>query len=532
MTSLNRPNSQGALRDPLDFLARRRCLLRIAAIGAFGAFSPSLLANWKSVDDPFTLGVASGDPFPDGFVLWTRLAPRPLEGGGMPDARVPVEWSVATDESMRKVVRSGHVDADPRLAHSVHVEVNGLEPDRWYWYRFIAGGAASPIGRTRTAPASGAPASRLRFAFVSCQHYEHAPYGAYRHLAADDVDLVLHLGDYIYEGSSTGNVARRHESRDEPMTLRQYRNRYACYKSDPNLRAAHRQFPWIVTWDDHEVENDYAADQSENRDDPKWFLERRAAAYQAYYEHLPLRRTSLPRGSDLLLHRRLAFGDLATFHVLDNRQYRSDQACGQGRRGGGLMAEDCAARLDPAATIWGPAQEAWLDAGLDSSRSRWNVLAQSLMMAQMTRYSAAGKSVHWTDGWDGYAGARSRFLSRLAKARTSNPVSIGGDIHSFWANELKPDFDDPRSPVVAAEFICTSISTSGTSYPATLKALPANPHVKFFDSRPRGYTRCEVTPARWRTTFRALETASDVDSPMHSLASFVVEAGRSNVLAD
>ncbi|MBC7779023.1 MAG: alkaline phosphatase D family protein, partial [Proteobacteria bacterium] len=381
------------------------------------------------------------------------------------------------------------------------------------------------------APLPGAPTAALRFAFVSCQNYEQGFYAAYRHLAQDDLDLVVHLGDYIYETSSTGAVPRRHESPAETVSLSDYRNRFACYKSDPDLRRAHQHVPWIVTWDDHEVENDYAGDQSENRDDPKWFLERRANAYQAYYEHLPLRRASLPRGPDLQLYRRFAFGDLATFHVLDNRQYRSDQVCAEGRRGGGNLVEHCSARLNPAATIWGDAQERWLDAGLDASRARWNVLAQSLMMAQIKTRSPAGADVFWTDGWDGYAGARARFLARLALRRPSNPVSIGGDIHSFWANELKPEFDDERSPVVAAEFVGTSISSRGIPYQTTAKALPLNPHVKFFDSRLRGYVRCELSSARWRTVFRAVDQVEDPRSSMRTLATFVVEDGRSNVLS-
>ncbi len=516
-------------------LARRRCLARLAAIASGSALLgmlPRAWADWKTEDDPFTLGVASGDPLPDGVVLWTRLAPRPVDNGGMPEATVPVGWEIASDESMRTIVQRGTIVADPRLAHTVHVEVAGLAPDRWYWYRFTAGGARSVTGRTRTAPAAGAAVSRLRFAFASCQNFEQGQYGAYRHLADEDLDLVLHLGDYIYENSSSAEVVRRHESPKEPVSLAEYRNRYGCYKRDPNLREAHRRFPWIVTWDDHEVENDYAADQSENRDDPKWFLERRANAYQAYYEHLPLRRASLPRGPDMLMYRRVAFGDLALFHVLDNRQYRSDQVCGEGRRGGGNMVQNCAARLDPSMTMWGAAQEQWLHSGLDASRARWNVLTQSLMMAQLRSRNAAGVDTHWTDGWDGYAHARSRFLARVAQSRPSNPVSVGGDIHSHWANELKPDFDDEKSPVVAAEFVGTSISSRGIPYASTLKSLPLNPHVKFFDSRQRGYVRCEVTQKQWRTSYRAIERATDVDTPVRTLASFVLEDGRPNLLAD
>ncbi len=520
---------RSALR-PADPLTRRRVLAALAASCPLAAASrASAQPAWQASDDPFTLGVASGDPSPDGFVLWTRLAPRPLEGGGMPTARVPVDWEIATDESMRSIVRRGRAWADPALAHSVHVEVEGLEADRWYWYRFEAGGTRSAIGRTRTAPAFDSPAPSLAFAFVSCQNYEHGQWAAFRHLAEDNLSLVIHLGDYIYEGSTLGDAARRHESPREPMTLAAYRNRHACYRMDASLRLAHQRLPWIVTWDDHEVENDYAADLSENRDDRGWFLARRAAAYQAYYEHMPLRRASLPRGPDLLLYRRLAWGDLATFHVLDNRQHRTDQPCGAGRRGGGNHVEECMDRNDPSASMWGESQERWLDAGLVSSRTRWNVLAQSLMMAQVRQRGPEGGDSHWTDGWDGLAGARRRFLARLAEARRRDVVSIAGDVHAHYAGELRPDFDDERSPSVATEFVCTSISSRGPSPATVARALPLNPHLRYGESRYRGYVRCDVSARRWLATMRGVERIQDPQSPVRDLASFVVEAGRAAV---
>ena len=481
--------------------------------------------------DPFSLGVASGDPTADGFVIWTRLAPDPLQGGGMPKAPVAVNWEVSEDEAFTRVARQGTSVATPDWAHSVHVELEGLEPSRAYWYRFHAGDATSPVGRARTSPAAGDGASGLRFAFASCQHFEQGFYTAYAGMVADDPGVIVHLGDYIYEGAAKADAVRQHRG-GKLASLDSYRDRHALYKTDKLLQAAHAHCPWIVTWDDHEVENDYAADQSQNRDDPKWFLLRRAAAYQAYYEHLPLRRASLPRGPDMRLYRRLAFGDLATFHVLDNRQYRSDQPCGEGRRGGGNMVPNCTERFDPSATVWGSAQEAWLDEGLSNSRGRWNVLAQSLMMGQLTNRNAAGEPVHWTDGWDGYAAARARFLTRLAAAKVANPLTIGGDIHSFWANELRPDFDDPRSPVVMPEFVGTSISSRGIPYESTMKVLSANPHVRFFDSRQRGYARCEVTPTRWQTVFRAMADVADEQSAIRTLASFVVESGRPDINRD
>jgi alkaline phosphatase D len=333
------------------------------------------LAPWirpRFRDDPFTLGIASGDPLADGVVLWTRLAPDPLAGGGMARANVDVRWEVATDESMRRVVKRGKAVASPDFAHSVHAEVNGLEPDRWYWYRFDVGGAASAIGRTRTLPMRGAVKDRLRFAFASCQHYEQGYYVAHRHLADEPVDFVTFLGDYIYE-SNTANPVRTHGS-GEPKSLEDYRTRYARYKTDGDLQAAHAACPWIVTFDDHEVDNNYVGLIAQDGVSEAEFSLRRAAAYRAYYEHMPLRRASLPKGPDMLLYRSFDFGRLASFHVLDTRQYRSDQACGDGRK------PVCEEWGRAERTVMGERQERWLARGLTTGRAQWNVLAQQIMM--------------------------------------------------------------------------------------------------------------------------------------------------------
>jgi alkaline phosphatase D len=472
---------------------------------------------------PFTLGVASGDPTQDGVVLWTRLAPQPLHGGGMPRAPVAVEWQIAADERLRTIVRRGRVAALPELGHAVHVEVGGLEPDRWYWYRFVAGSEESPIGRTRTAPAPGAALARLRFAVASCQHYGQGYYAAYHHMARQPLDLVLFLGDYIYESPALDPV--RPEPRTEPISLVQYRNKYALYKSDPDLQAAHAQCPWIVTWDDHEVSNDYADDQSQWRDDPAWFLARRAAAYRAYYEHMPLRRSTLTNGAGLRLHRRLRFGDLVEFSVVDDRQYRSHQPCAPLEKAGGNIEPDCAERHDPRRTMFGFEQERWLLDGLERASTRWNVIAQQLLMAEL-KQRRDGAPAFWTDGWDGYPAARERLLGFLAARRTPNPVVLGGDIHSYWVADLKPRFDDPRAPVVASEFVGTSITSRGMAYERGRALLPDNPHVKFFDSRKRGYLRCNVTPTRWLTDLVAVASVLERTAPASTLASFVVEAGR------
>src|SRR5687767_5240052 len=303
--------------------SRREFLARLSAFGLAVAGIPRLpiLIRPRFAANPFSLGVASGDPGPDGVVLWSRLAPDPLNGGGMGAEAVNVRWEVATDEGMRTVVKRGTSVARPDLGHSLHVEVDGLRPAAWYWYRFDVGGESSPIGRTRTAPATNSTPDRYRFAFASCQHFEMGHYTAYEHLAAEDLELVAHLGDYIYEGAANPNMppalsVRSHQAW-EPTTLEQYRNRYALYKSDRLLQAAHAAFPWVVTWDDHEVDNNYASDVPQDKTEQGGFLVRRAAAYQAYYEHQPLRKASIPKGPNMLLYRTVSAGRLARFHVLD-----------------------------------------------------------------------------------------------------------------------------------------------------------------------------------------------------------------------
>ncbi|MGI8749044.1 MAG: alkaline phosphatase D family protein, partial [Thermoleophilaceae bacterium] len=341
-----------------------------------GPFTDKAIAAPRFGAYPFSLGVASGDPEPRGVVLWTRLAPDPLNGGDMPNAAVPVRWEVSSDQRFKKVVARGTEPARPELGHSVHVEVDGLDPGSEYFYRFKSGSEISPVGRTKTAPRRNAALRELNFAFVSCQQYEHGYYTAYRRLAEEDLDVVFHLGDYIYEYGpneyvATGGNVRVHNS-PEVMDLLAYRNRHAQYRSDSDLQAAHRAFPWVVTWDDHEVENNYADEISEDNVDPALFLQRRAAAYQAYYEHMPLRRRSVPRGPDMRLYRRVPFGDLVSFNVLDTRQFRDDQAAGDGNK------PPNPEQADPNRTLTGAQQERWLFNGLQRSRARWNVLAQQI----------------------------------------------------------------------------------------------------------------------------------------------------------
>lgn len=473
-------------------------------------------------DDPFGLGVASGDPTSTGVVLWTRLAPRPLEpGGGMGREAVEVGWEVASDEAIRDVVRRGTAVATPQLGHSVHVEADGLKPDRWYWYRFRAGDAQSPVGRARTFPEASARPERLRFAFASCQHYEQGLFTAYEHMAKDDLDLVVHLGDYIYEYGGTENRVRKHVGK-KLATLDDYRIRYAQYRSDPLLKGMHARCPWVVTPDDHEVENNYAGEIPEHTGaDPVAFLKQRAAAYQAYYEMMPLRRTSLPRGPRMQLYRRAPFGRLADLLVLDTRQYRTDQP--NGDRGADLNEF----ALDPKNTLLGADQAGWLMASLLESEATWNVLAQQVMMG-MVDQSVGEDRRYSMDQWPGAAAERIRLVEFLADRRVPNPVVLTGDIHSNWVNDLRVDDRKAETPVVATEFVGTSISSggNGNDAPRNVQALLAeNPCVKF-TNRQRGYVRCTVTPSSWRSDYVVVPDVTRPGGAAIDRASFVVEAGK------
>ncbi|HEY8456670.1 MAG TPA: alkaline phosphatase D family protein [Actinopolymorphaceae bacterium] len=527
------------LRNGLLNELDRRKLLSVASAAAAalvfgkGPYTTRTRDTLRFTDYPFKLGVASGDPTPDGVVLWTRLAPDPLDvtgAGGMPDVRVPVRWQVAEDEDFRRVVRSGTASAYPELAHSVHVEVSGLRPDRWYYYRFRVGNEMSPVGRTRTLPAPGASPQQLRFAFASCQGYPDGYYTAYRHMVSEDLDLVVHLGDYIYEYGIPSNGGYRNQPDPlpdylitEPITLDRYRLQYAVYKSDPDLQAAHLAFPWVVTTDDHEVENNYAGltpEASSQTPTLEEFLVRRANAYRAYYEHMPLRRSSMPNGPDMRLYRRLRFGSLAEFNVLDTRQYRDDQAAGDGTDPPNPES------LDPRRTLVGAEQEAWLLDGLAASDATWNVIAQQVFMAQ--RDFAEGEDKLFSmDAWDGYAPNRDRILGAIADGEIANPVVITGDVHANYANDLKTDFDDPNSQTIGVEFVGTSIASGrdgADSTPTGELILAENPHIKFFNGQ-RGYVRCTVTPDLWRADYRVVPYITQPGADIYTRASFVTEAG-------
>jgi alkaline phosphatase D len=476
----------------------------------------------KFSDYPFQLGVASGDPLADSVVLWTRLAPDPLSGGGMPPHIVPVQWELAADEHFRHIIHRGTEMASPSLGHSVHVEVNGLKPNTVYYYRFKCGKEISPVGRTKTIPAPGAKVPEMVFAFASCQQFEHGYYTAYKHMAREDLDLVFHLGDYIYEYgpneyvSFTGNV-RTHNS-PEIITVEDYRNRYALYRSDQDLRAAHAAFPWIVTWDDHEVENNYANVIPEDGQSVEEFIRRRAAAYQVYYEHMPLRKSSLPHAENMRLYRAFAYGNLANFYVLDTRQYRDDQANGDGTK------PHSPESLNPNRTLLGAEQEQWLLDHLGRSEANWNVLAQQVFFAQRN-FGTSSTPKYSMDAWDGYPAARQRITDFVVKNKMKNIIVLTGDVHANWASNLAIDYNDPHSPVFGAEFVGTSITSggNGSDWRAdTERILAQNPHLRFFNNY-RGYVRCRVTAEQWRADYRVIPYVTEHGADIWTRASLVYE---------
>jgi alkaline phosphatase D len=489
--------------------------LRLPPAVAGGRLAPPRFASY-----PFTLGVASGDPTASGVVLWTRLAPDPLRGGGMPASPVEVQWTIAEDELMRRPVQQGTAVAAPELAHSVHVEAEGLRPDHWYWYQFRAGSEFSAVGRTRTTPAADAANQRFRFGFCSCNHYEQGYFTAYRHMADEDLDVVFHLGDYIYEYEGREDRVRMHTGR-EIESLADYRNRYALYKSDPDFQAIHATVPFVVTWDDHEVDNNYAAEISENDDPVEGFLRRRANAYRAYYEHMPLRRAQMPSRSSMRLFRDFTYGRLASFFVLDTRQHRTDQPCDD------RSGPRCDAVFDEAATLMGSEQESWLFDGLGSSRARWNIVPQQVMVAPVNQ--RRGQEDRYSmDQWSGYESARNRLVDFLRVRQPSNPVVLTGDIHSNWVNDIKADFAAPQSDTVASELVVTSISSGGDGVDqreSTPAMLADNPFVKFFNGQ-RGYVTCEVSADGLTADYRVVDYVTQPDAPISTRASFVIESGR------
>ncbi len=534
MTDPKRPLPQDQTRLDWARLDRRSFLGWAAlAIGCKGVHSECAPGEpifeaidaappFSITDDPFALGVASGDPLSDRVIIWTRIAPAPTSPEtdyGAPAQPVPVVWRVAEDEAFTQVISQGLFETQPQLAHAVHVDVVGLQPDRWYYYRFEVGDHTSPVGRTRTLPCADAAVERLRFAFASCQRYRAGYYTAHAHLAQEDLDLVFFLGDYIYESRGNSPIPERDREQVEATDLEGYRGRYGLYKSDPNLQAAHQRFPWIVTWDDHEVDNDYASDFAGGEAPLESFIARRAAGYQAFYEHMPIR---LPQGlapegperAQMQIYRGFEYGDLASMYVLDTRQYRDKLACG------GDFGPVCAERDEEERSILGAEQEAWLHGGLRSSAATWRLIAQQVVMATLDFDSTIANF----DQWDGYTASRQRLLDVMREIE--DVVVLSGDIHVAMVADLTA-FANAPSRIVGTELICPSVTSGGDEDPlGDLSAgIEGVPNVRYISGRARGYVRCEMDKTRIKVDLRRVSTVLSPSAEIETEASWEILKG-------
>lgn len=468
----------------------------------------------------FTLGVASGDPLSDRVILWTRLAPEPmnLAGAGMPAVDVEVEWEVATDDTFAELVNRGVAVASAALGHSVHVDATGLEPDQWYAYRFRLGDEVSPVGRTRTFPAADASPDRLRLAVTNCQDYGSGRYAAYRDLVTQDLDVVLFLGDYIYEIPGLEDpaeaIAARRYVGGFPITVDDYRRRYAQHHLDPELRAAHQALPWIITFDDHEVINNYAGDDGALAGVGEEFLVRRAAAYQAWYENLPLR-VDPPVDGEVVVHRASSFGDLARLFVIETRQNADPAPC----RDTSILdtGVGCEEQQDEARTALGAEQERWLVDGMAENAAFWQLLVNPVLLAGLDISEPDDPPAFYLETWDGYPAERRRIVTAIAERKVRNPVVLSGDYHASFVNDVRPDPFDLTSPVVAPELLATSISS--VVFPTDFTAT--NPQITYFEAR-NGYLVCAVTRDSITADFRYVADVSDAASAVTTGATFVV----------
>lgn len=522
-------------------LDRRKFLLGASAMALFAGLQPGRLWAAPKFDAyPFALGVASGDPWPDGFVIWTRLAPRPLEeNGGMPMLGVPVQWEVAEDAKFSRVVRKGERIARPELGHSVHVEVEGLKSHRPYWYRFrVEGQPPSPVGAVRTAPPAGASVNRLRIGVAGCQHYEAGLYTAYDYLSREpDLDAVFHYGDYIYEGSgkddkfvidAAGNRISRQHVGDEIYTLSDYRRRYAQYKSDPNLQAAHAATAFLMTWDDHEFDNNWAGTNEQDGTPPEVFALRRFVAMQAWYENMPVRRTLFPTPQQgITMYRRLDYGQLLRVHLMDTRQYRSKQRCDQSRD----LMRPCRPWEDNGPSqMLGAAQEQWLGEGLNAD-SRWHLLAQQVMMMPYKYPTSRKAGLLNTDSWSGYPESRARVVEMIRQRKLGNVIVATGDVHTHHAGVIPVDDRDFTSTPVASEYVATSIASGGDGSDMRKgweNVLAENPHNVLFNNR-RGYQLFDISRDEWRTSVVAIDKVSVAGGNKSVIARLVTEHGKPGI---
>lgn len=491
-----------------------------SAGGGEGATSTTAAVTPASdlTTDPFALGVASGDPLPDSIVLWTRLAPDPLAAdgsGGMAGGTASVAWDLARDDTFADLVAGGTAPSDPAFGHSVHIDVRGLDPATDYFYRFRIGDFTSTVGRTRTLPAADASPERVRLGIANCQHFEAGFYAAYRHLAEDDVDLVVHLGDYIYELPATGGPDGNRSSRPAlpPKTLEEFRLRYASYKTDPDLQAAHAAAPFTLVWDDHEVSDNYMGDALPSGAGAAEVRDLRAAAYQAWWENLPVR-LDPPDGSDLVVYHDVTFGDLARLYLLDERQYADEPPC----RGETVPYDygDCDAVGDDRTRL-GADQEAWLDETARQGGVTWNLLGTPVALAGIDAGSG-DEAKYFLDLWDGYPVARQRVIDLLAEV--DNPVVISGDYHQGMVLDVNEAPFDTDSPLVATEFMAPPISSVLFSDDVSERTPQLRQQLDG-----HGYLLVEVTPEAVTAEFRMLDDVTDPDSAVQTESTWRVDAG-------
>lgn len=514
--------------------ASKREFLKWSSLALVVPATPRAFAN-KPVRlqaDPFGLGVASGAPSPNSVLLWTRL----LGPGVDEHSAIPVQYEVWAADQPQQVVAKSQAVALRELGYAVHAPVQGLQRGRWYEYRFMVDGATSPVGRTRTLPAACTLPQRLRLAYASCQRYEDGHFAAYRAMVADLPDAVVFVGDYIYEYRSRAadKAVRTHPLR-HARTLQDFRDRYALYRSDPLLQQAHAACPWFVTWDDHEVENNYAGLLStEGRQANLPAM--RMAAYQAFYENMPIARDALVNGiqgllanQPLRLHTHADFGQLARLTLLDNRQYRAAPLCGA------QPSDKLQAVCLPDAgqvgyrTVLGAEQEQWLVQTLGGSAAVWNVLAQQTRLTP-GNYHAGLSQRFGSDTWDGYPQARQRLVDTLVQSKARNPLVLGGDIHQNWVAHVHQDPYNANSPVVATEFCGTSITSRSNATPqSTARAMRNNPHCVYANAQHRGYGLLDLTPQRAQVTLRAVRDVANPDSEVFDLQRFEVKAGQPEV---
>lgn len=494
--------------------------------------------------DPFTLGVSSGDPLADSVLLWTRLLPTQ---GTVPDGPVPVTWQVSPDEEFGSIASEGVFVTDASVANSVHADAGGLDADTVYWYRFRIGDFESPVGRTRTAPDAGSSVASVRLGVASCQAWQSGFYAAHQHIAAEeDLSAVLFLGDYIYELEAS--TAARQHGMAPPQTLEEFRAFYELNNSDVDLRAALAAHPWIFTWDDHEVEDNYAADEQgligeRSGGDPADFPAKRAAAYQAWWEHVPVR-AAAPVNGEIEIYRGFDFGGLVSLSVVDNRQYRTPIPEGQGAGprplGGGPQPPEAFAED---ATYLGLEQEGWLRDRLTESEANWNVLAQQSITSQMNRRPDLDEGGFSLDSWDGYVAARRRLMEVVSGAtvidRTGiadgdgvsdgvgveNFVSLGGDIHTSAVADLHADPTDLASRVVGTEFVGPSISALELLQPIAVEGAKSLPNVHLYDIDNRGYMVVDFTEDEARASYGWLNDPLDPDSAVRTEQVWLTRAG-------